>query len=80
MDRDQAAITLVDSNLHREHILPSEKAHAYKLKLEALNHQGTSRQVGEKSSGQRGIIPQGKHEETQKYFVYFKFSLRSIVE
>ena len=50
MDRDQAAITLVDSNLHREHILPSEKAHAYKLKLEALNHQGTSRQVGEKWS------------------------------
>lgn len=48
MDRDQAAITLVDSNLHREHILPSEKAFAYKLKLEALNHQGTSGQVGQK--------------------------------
>ena len=49
IDRDKAAITLVDSNLHREHILPSEKAHAYKLKLEALNHQGkTSGQVGQK--------------------------------
>ena len=50
MDRDAAAIALVDSNLHREHILPSEKAFAYKLKMEALNRQGTSRQVGEKLS------------------------------
>ena len=40
MDRDQAAIALVDSNLHREHILPSEKAFAYKLKMEAMNRQG----------------------------------------
>ena len=40
MDHDQAAITLVDSNLHREHILPSEKAHAYKMKADALGHQG----------------------------------------
>ena len=49
MDRDAAAIALVDSNLQREHILPSEKAYAYKLKLEAMNHQGrTSGQVGQK--------------------------------
>ena len=48
IDRDKAAITLVDSNLHREHILPSEKAFAYKLKMEALSHQGTSGQVGQK--------------------------------
>ena len=40
MDRDAAAIALVDSNLHREKILPSEKAFAYKLKLEAMNRQG----------------------------------------
>ena len=40
MSRDAAAIALVDSNLHREHILPSEKAFAYKLKLEAMNRQG----------------------------------------
>ena len=39
-DRDAAAIAVVDSNLHREHILPSEKAFAYKLKMEALSHQG----------------------------------------
>ena len=51
MDRDAAAIALVDSNLQREHILPSEKAFAYKLKLEAMNHQGrTSGQVGQKWS------------------------------
>ena len=49
MDRDAAAIALVDSNLHREKILPSEKAFAYKLKRDALSHQGkTSHQVGEK--------------------------------
>ena len=48
MDRDAAAIALVDSNLHREKILPSEKAFAYKLKLEAMKHQGTSSQVGTK--------------------------------
>ena len=51
INRDEAAIMLVDSNLHREHILPSEKAFAYKLKLEALRHQGqTSRHLGEKWS------------------------------
>ena len=40
ISRDEAAIMLVDSNLHREHILPSEKAFAYKLKLDALSRQG----------------------------------------
>ena len=49
LDRDAAAIALVDSNLHREKILPSEKAYAYKLKRDAMSHQGkTSHQVGEK--------------------------------
>ncbi len=50
LNRDSAAIAVVDSNLHREHILPSEKAFAYKLKMEAVNHQGvTCGQVGHKS-------------------------------
>ena len=40
LDRDAAAIVLVDSNLHREHILPSEKAFAYKMNAEALAHKG----------------------------------------
>ena len=50
VDRDAASILLVDSNLYREHILPSEKAFAYKLKMEAMNRQGqrTFSQVGKK--------------------------------
>ena len=53
LDRDAAAIALVDSNLHREKILPSEKAFAYKLKMDAMSRQGqrtdlTSTQVGRK--------------------------------
>ena len=40
LDRDSAAIAVVDSNLHREHILPSEKAFAYKMKADAMNHKG----------------------------------------
>lgn len=54
MDDDAATIIMVDSNLQREGLLPSERAFAYKMKLEAIKHQGarhdlTSRQVGEKS-------------------------------
>lgn len=53
MDDDAATVLMVDSNLQRENILPSERAFAYKMKLEAMKHQGersdlTSRQVGEK--------------------------------
>ena len=49
MTDDEAVIAMVDANLQREHILPSEKAFAYKMKRDALNHQGiTSPQVGEK--------------------------------
>ena len=48
ISRDEAAVMVVDSNLHREHILPSEKAFSYKLKYEALKHQGASCQVGTK--------------------------------
>ena len=51
LDRNEAVIFLVDSNLQRENILPSEKAFAYKMKLEALKHQGkTSVQVEQKLS------------------------------
>ena len=49
LNRDEATIAMVDSNLHREKILPSEKAFAYKMKRDALSHQGkTSHRVGEK--------------------------------
>ena len=62
--RDEAAIMLVDSNLHRERILPSEKAFAYKLKAEALNHQGkrdiTSGQIVPKSDENRATAQIGE--------------------
>ena len=59
LTRDEAAILLVDSNLHREHLLPSEKAFAYKMKADALNRQGqrtdltTSGQIVPKSDDNR---------------------------
>ena len=66
LDRDSAAITVVDSNLHREHILPSEKAFAYKLKMEALSHQGiTCGQVGHKSRDDISDTDSGR--QVQRY-------------
>lgn len=51
MTDNEAVILMVDSNIQRENLLPSEKAYAYKMKLEAMNHQGkTSGQVGQKWS------------------------------
>ena len=64
MDDDAATVLMVDSNLQREQILPSERAFAYKMKLEAMKHQGertdlqgelTSRQVGEKLQAQTSV-------------------------
>ena len=60
LDRDAAVIVMVDSNLQREEILPSERAAAYKMKLEAIKHQGlrndlTCAQVGYKSQGEKSI-------------------------
>ena len=61
MDDDAATVLMVDSNLQRENILPSERAYAYKMKLKAMKHQGersdlTSRQVGEKSQTSVGTM------------------------
>ena len=71
LDRDAAAIVLVDSNLHRAHILPSEKAFAYKMKFEALKHQGfrsdltsdqveprlrSDEQIGQETGESRGTV------------------------
>ena len=47
-DRSEAVVAMVDSNLHREKLLPSEKAFAYKMKMDAMKHQGTSSQLGTK--------------------------------
>lgn len=72
LDRNAAAIAVVDSNLHREHILPSEKAFAYKLKMEALCHQGkaldnTSRQVVGKSETADFISDTESGRQVQRY-------------
>ena len=69
MDRDAAAIALVDSNLQREKILPSEKAFAYKLKMDALSHQGTSSQVGTKLRSDEMIAQQtgDSRNQVQRY-------------
>lgn len=66
LDRDSAAIAVVDSNLHREHILPSEKAFAYKLKMESLSHRGiTCGQVGHKSRDDISDTDSGR--QVQRY-------------
>ena len=69
ISREEAAIMLVGSNLHREHILPSEKAYAYKLKMEAMSHQGTSCQVGTKSRTDEviGESTQESARQVQRY-------------
>lgn len=69
ISQEEAAIMLVDSNLHREHILPSEKAFAYKLKMEAMSHQGTSCQVGTKSRTDEmiGESTQESARQVQRY-------------
>ena len=74
LDRDAAAIALVDSNLHREKILPSERAFAYKMKAEALNHQGqrtdrTSAQVAPKLSTEQIADSAGISKDTVKRFI-----------
>ena len=73
VDRDEAAIMVVDSNLHREHLLPSEKAKAYKLRLDAMKHQGkrlrsTSAQVEQKLSvEQLADVANESRAQVQRY-------------
>ena len=65
LDRDAATIAMVDSNLHREKILPSEKAFAYKLKMDAMSHQGTSSQLGTKLRTDEMIAQQSGESRNQ---------------
>ena len=81
VNRDEAAIMLVDNNLHREHILPSEKAFAYKLKMDALNHQGkrtdlTSSQVATKLDSAETI---GKDFNESRDTVYRYIRLTNLI-
>ena len=79
--RDEAAIMVVDSNLHREHLLPSEKAFAYKLKLEAMNRQGkrndlTSSQIATKFDSATEI---GKQANESRDTVYRYIRLTNLI-
>ena len=74
LDRNEAAIALVDSNLHREQLLPSEKAFAYKLKAEALYHQGkrsdlTSAQFAPKLATEQIAEDAGTSKDTIKRYI-----------
>ena len=70
----EAIITLVDANLQREHILPSEKAFAYKMKMEAMKHQGkTSCQVGTKSRTD-GDLAKDAHDSARQIQRYIRLT------
>lgn len=78
LDQNQAVITVVDSNLHREKLLPSEKAFAYKMKLEAMNQQGrrtdlTLSQVATKSDS-AAEIGKAANESRDKVFRYIRLT------
>lgn len=82
VSRDEAAIMLVDSNLHREHILPSEKAFAYKLKLEALKHQGkTSTQLVSKLRSDEKVGSENdESRETVRRFIRLTYLIPELLE
>ena len=85
ISRDEAAIMLVDSNLHRKHILPSEKAFAYKMKAEALNHQGkrtdlTSEQLAPKLSTELIAEQDGTSKDTVKRFIRLTYLLPGLLD
>ena len=79
LDDDQATIIMVDSNLQRESLLPSERAFAYKMKLEAIKHQGersdlTSRQVGEKSQTSISLVADQAGESQRQVQRYIRLT------
>ena len=65
MDRNEAVVAMVDGNLHRDKLLPSEKAFAYKMKMDALKHQGTSSQLGTKQRTDELIAAQTNESRNQ---------------
>ena len=85
LDRDTAAIAVVDSNLHREHILPSEKAFAYKLKADALKHQGqrtdiTPEQIAPKLSTEVIGEQEGISKDTVKRYIRLTYLIPEFLE
>ena len=78
MTDDEAVIAMVDANLQREHILPSEKAFAYKMKMEALSHQGqTCGQVGHKS---RDTISEDESGRQVQRFIRLTYLLPELLD
>ena len=65
MERSEAVVAMVDSNLHREKLLPSEKAFAYKMKMDAMKHQGSSSQLGTKQRTDALIAAQTNESRNQ---------------
>ena len=85
VSRDEAAVMLVDSNLHREHILPSERAFAYKLKLDALKHQGkrtdlTSVQFAPKLSTEQIGEAENISKDTVKRYIRLTYLIPELLE
>ena len=86
MDDDAAIIFMVDSNLQRENILPSERAFSYKMKLEAMKHQGqrgdlTSDQVGQKSWAVNQLADDANESKTQvQRFIRLTNLIREILD
>ena len=85
LDRDAAAIAVVDSNLHREYILPSEKAFAYKLKADALKHQGqrtdiTSEQIAPKLSTEVIGEQEGISKDTVKRYIRLTHLIPELID
>ena len=81
VNRDEAAIMLVDSNLHREHILPSEKAFAYKLKLDAIKHQGkTSMQLAQKLSVEVVGESAGESKDNVRRYIRLTYLIPELLE
>ena len=72
MDRNEAVIAMVDSNLHREKLLPSEKAFAYKMKMDAMKHQGTSGHPGQKWT--RDSLAEGVNDSSRQIHRYIRLT------
>ena len=82
MTREEAIITMVDSNIQREHILPSEKAFAYKMKMDALSHQGkTSTQVVSKlRSNEKVGEDSGESRETVRRYIRLTYLNKQLLD
>lgn len=87
LDDDAATIIMVDSNIQREHILPSEKAFAYKMRLDAMNHQGqrtdlTSVQVAQKSKTSRELLAEqvGDCQDQIRRYIRLTYLVPELIE